>query len=208
MDAEARQKDEEVILTGPEIRKQIELGNIEVDPFVPEHVNPASVDLTLGDEVLEYAVQHVPLSEALDLPPRARKPYGYRAQPLDAKKEQATFKQKIYPEGIVLEPGRLYLMHTVERVRSKKFVCVLDGKSSLGRLGVSIHQTAGYGDPYFDGQYTMEVTCVLPVRLYAGMRVAQMRFHAVQGEIQEYAGNYVGEAARGPVASRSWRQFK
>jgi dCTP deaminase len=84
---------------------------------------------------------------------------------------------------------------------------VLDGKSSLGRLGVSVHATAGFGDPGFDGQWTLEVTCVLPVRLYAGMRVAQVRFHAVQGEVQQYAGNYV-EHATGPVASRSWRQFK
>lgn len=176
-----------MILTGPEIRRQVELGNIEIDPFVLEHVNPASVDLTLGNTIVGYDLDRV-------------------SGVLDSRKENPTYSEDF--KEVLLQPGWLYLMHTVERVCSKKFVPILDGKSSLARLGVSIHQTAGYGDPGFSGQYTMEVTCVLPVRLYAGMRVAQMRFHAVQGEVEEYRGNYAGEGARGPVASRSWRQFK
>jgi len=184
-----------MILTGPEIRRQVELGNIEIDPFVPEHVNPASVDLTLGGEVGKYRTLSVTSFKDREI------------EFLDAAREYKLEKIQ-FGSFIILQPGQLYLMHTVERVRATRFVPILDGKSSLGRLGVSVHQTAGYGDPGFDGQYTMEVTCVLPVRLYAGMRVAQIRFHAVQGEIEEYRGNYVGEAARGPVASRSWRQFK
>lgn len=175
-----------MILTGPEIREQIRLGNIEIDPYVPEHVNPASVDLTLGDQVLEYAQRD-----------------------LDLKREPQVLPAKIFASGFTLFPGRLYLMHTVERVMAKRFVPIIDGKSSLGRLGVSIHQTAGYGDPGFNGQYTLEVSVVgLPVKIYAGVRFAQIRFHAVQGEIQKYEGNYVGERATGPVASQSWRQFK
>lgn len=189
-----------MILTGPEIRAQIELGNIEIDPYVPEHVNPASVDLTLGREILTYTFLKDGPNESvrtkLDLV-------------LDSKKEQWTRRDFIVDDsGVVLYPGVLYLMHTVERVLAKRHVPVLDGKSSLGRLGVSVHSTAGYGDIGFNGQYTLEVTCTLPVRLYAGMRVAQMRFHAVQGEIEMYEGNYVGECAMGPVASRSWRQFR
>lgn len=177
-----------MILTGPEIRRQVELGDIEIDPFVPEHVNPASVDLRLGDTVAEYVMI------------QDRKPEW-----LDSAIEMKVVEKRF--NRILLVPGRLYLMHTVERVCAKKFVPVLDGKSSLGRLGVSVHVTAGFGDPGFNGQWTLEVTCVLPVRLYAYMRIAQMRFHAVQGEVEQYAGNYGGEN-RGPVASRSWRQFK
>ncbi len=186
-----------VILTGPAIRDQVQRGTIEIDPYVPEHVNPASVDLTLGDEVLIY--NHV--YEGIGFPSPV-----WNGE-LDAKKENPTKSGKIGDNGIKLYPNQLYLMHTVERVCAKNFVCVHDGKSSLGRLGVSIHQTAGYGDPFFDGQYTMEVTCVLPVRLYAGMRIAQIRFHTVHGEIEKYVGNYRGETARGPVASKSWKQF-
>ena len=185
-----------MILTGPEIRRQVELGNIEIDPFVPEHLNPASVDLTLGNDVATYS----PLS--------VLGASGTFVEFLDSKREYFLEHHHIPDPGFLIRPGQLYLMHTVERVCSKKFVPVLDGKSSLGRLGVSVHVTAGFGDPGFDGQWTLEITCVLPVRLYAGMRVAQMRFHAVQGEIEQYAGNYSGETARGPVASRSWRQFR
>ena len=100
-------------------------------------------------------------------------------------------------------------MHTVERIHTKKYVPVLDGKSSIGRLFMKIHETAGYGDPGFNGQYTLEVTVVHPLRVYAGMRVAQMRFHSICGEVEKpYNGNYVGDAARGPVASRAYKQFQ
>lgn len=196
-----------MILTGPEIRRQITQGNIEIDPFVAEHVNPASVDLTLGREILTYDLSNERKRKLVGLV-LGGIPQQWGDAVLDAKIQPSTLLDTIPEEGVVLVPGELYLMHTVERVCSKKFVPVLDGKSSLGRLGVSVHATAGFGDIGFDGQWTLEVTCVLPVRLYAGMRVAQMRFHAVQGEIEQYAGNYSGETARGPVASRSWRQFR
>lgn len=92
---------------------------------------------------------------------------------------------------------------------------VLDGKSSIGRLGVQVHVTAGYGDPGFDGQYTLEVTSVYPVRVYPGMRFCQMRFHTrdlgdqtvLKGPLL-YAGSYEGETSRGPVPSMIWRQFE
>jgi len=193
-----------VILTGPAIREYVKAGTIEIDPFVPEHVNPASVDLTLGRKVVEYDVNKWR---------RAGKEAGQWVERnwLDAKEENPTFTHSI-GDSYLLEPGHLYLMHTVERVYTDVFVPVLDGKSSIGRLGVSVHQTAGYGDAGFDGQYTMEVTCVLPVKLYAGMRIAQMRFHTVHtaadGKVELYKGNYVGECSTGPVPSMSWRQFK
>jgi dCTP deaminase len=70
-----------------------------------------------------------------------------------------------------------------------------------------VHATAGYGDPGFDGQYTLEVTVMHPLRVYSGMRVAQMRFHTVVGEVDLYRGSYAGDLARGPVASTAYRQF-
>lgn len=187
------------ILTGPAIRDQVQRGTIEIDPYVPEHVNPASVDLTLGTTYARYKKFR---------PPPYAPEEGYNF--LDAREEQEVerFEMGGTESSLHLAPGFLYLMHTVERVYTDVFVPVLDGKSSIGRLGVSVHVTAGYGDPGFNGQYTLEVTCVHPVVLYAGMRIAQMRFHTVMGDIELYGGNYVEETARGPVASRSWRQFK
>jgi len=183
----------------------VERGTIEIDPYVPEHVNPVSIDLTLGDEVVMYERRQQWVDPLWSFVTGIK----VLREELDSRRENKTRKEKISGDGILLRPGELYLMHTVERVYTDVFVPIIDGKSSLGRLGVSIHQTAGYGDTGFNGQYTLEVTVVgHAVRLYAGMRVAQMRFHTVMGEIRHYDGNYVEEAARGPVPSRSWRQFK
>lgn len=185
-----------MILTGPEIQRQVELGKIQISPFRPEQVNPASYDLRLGEEYLTY-----------------RRDPETCVITLDAKRENRMTRAKIGESGdplygLVLLPGTLYLMHTVETLHTKDFVTVIDGKSSIGRLGIVCHLTAGYGDPGFFGQYTLEVSVIHPVRVYAGMRFCQARFQTVQGELAQYEGNYVGETARGPVASRSWRQFK
>lgn len=185
-----------MILTGPEIQLQVELGKITIEPFDPEQVNPASYDLRLGRDVLIY--------EPTTLIERR---YGDPVFGLDAKVENPTHKITIPDEGLWLEPGTLYLMHTVEVVGTREFVTIIDGKSSLARLGIVAHLTAGFGDPGFLGNYTLEVTVVHPVRVYAGMRFCQARFQTVRGQLAQYDGNYANDS-RGPVASRSWRQFK
>lgn len=87
---------------------------------------------------------------------------------------------------------------------------ILTHNSSIGRLGICVHLTAGFGDPGFDGQYTLEVTCVHPVKVYVGMRFCQIRFHEIVGEIEDYSkkGHYTGSAAVGAVPSMSWKQFQ
>ena len=188
------------ILTGPEIRRQVELGGIKISPWDPELVNPASVDLRLGRKVALYEHPGMPnsLGGLLDYPIDCKDP---ESMPLRDEFE-------ISDGGVCLMPRRLYLMHTEERISTDKFVPVIDGKSSIGRLGISVHETAGYGDCGFDGQYTLEVTTVYPVRVYAGMRFCQMRFHTMEGEPMLYKGNYTGEYSQGPVPSRVWKQFK
>lgn len=181
-----------MILTGPEIRKRFDAGDITIDPFDEKQLNPASYDLRLGDH---YAVYVFSTRE------------DGENDVLDAKKDNLVEDLLMPPDGLLLRPGQLYLMHTVELVLSESCVPIVDGKSSIGRLGVSVHQTAGFGDPGFDGQYTLEVTCVHPVRLYAGMRICQIRFHATLGEVVLYRGNYTGSKSRGPVPSMSWKQF-
>jgi len=181
-----------MILTGPEIQRQVNADRITIDPFEPKHINPASYDLTLGDKVGWV---------------RARRGTGFSFV-YDIRRPVGMYYETIGEDGFVLQPEEGYLMHTRERVRTDHYVPVLDGKSSLGRLFVSVHQTAGYGDPGFDGQYTLEVTTVYPVRIYAGMRIAQMRFHMLFGEVALYKGNYQGEGAIGPVASRAHKQFE
>jgi dCTP deaminase len=206
-----------MILSGPEILAQIEQGRISIDPFNRGHVNPASVDLTLGSEVAVYhqftaretstgwhstAEEHQGTSTGERLLP-------YRgAVAYDSKKEPSVHRYTIDPErGWVLNPGVGYLMHTAERVGTNHFVPILDGKSSIGRLFIKVHETAGFGDPGFNGQYTLEVTAEFPVIVYAGMRICQIRFHAIQGEIQNYQnnGSYTGKMATGPIPSQAFR---
>lgn len=188
------------ILTGDDIRLWQREGGVVIDPFVDGQVNPASYDLTLGDEVCVYERWVRCEPGALMRP---------KHLVLDVREEPEVTRMTIGPEGLVLEPSIGYLMHTVERVHTKRFVPVLDGKSSLGRLFMQVHATAGYGDPGFDGQYTLEVTVQHPLRVYAGMRVAQIRFHTTLGiPRQLYDGKYKGEASRGAVPSRAWKQFK
>jgi dCTP deaminase len=212
------------ILPDYRIRQEVAAGAIQIDPYTPEHVNPASYDLTLGDEVTIYKAWVHFDEHYEDRGPREAAgprngsdfyPTGVRF--LDVKDEPETQTFKIDPErGWILKPGIGYLMHTRERIHTKKYVPVLDGKSSIGRLFIVVHVTAGYGDPGFDGQYTLEVTVTHPVRIYAGMKIAQMRFHTIAGGFasmdggceKPYAGNYTGDAARGAVPSKAFRQFR
>lgn len=187
------------VLTGPEIEHQHECGNIIIDPFNKDQINPASYDLALGNKVAVYkAWVHVPHLAA------------YRnTHIVDSKQAQEVYEFEIDPErGWLLKPGIGYLMHTAERVRTDKYVPVLDGKSSIGRLFIAVHVTAGYGDTGFDGQYTLEVVATHPVVVYPGMRFCQIRFHTVVGAVLPYSGNYTGDASMGPVPSRAYNQFK
>ena len=225
---------EQGILTGPQIINEILEGIITIDPCdlddltkLASRVNPASYDLTLGNKVAVYqdSVYAVLGGEnrIASLSGFTREEiariefcmgnnlYPDGSRKLDAKLENRVLEFTMTPEhGWWLKPGIGYLMHTAERVTTTKFVPVLDGKSSIGRLFVTAHVTAGYGDPGFDGQYTLEVVAIHPVIVYPGMRFCQMRFHTMAGEKQNYQarGHYTGRASMGPVPSMSWKQFE
>jgi dCTP deaminase len=197
------------ILTGPEIREQMGAGRIEIDPFNPKHVNPASVDLTLGGNVTLY-------EGTFKLPKQPAKvddgrdwhalPELLKRSPdvvWDTRVPWPTITKTIDPEvGWVLKPGLCYLLHTAERIHTKHYVPIIDGKSSIGRAFILVHYTAGYGDPGFNGQFTLEVTTQIPVRVFPGMRFCQVRFHTLVGDVLLYKGHYTGENARGAVGSR------
>jgi len=198
------------ILSGKAILNEVELGRIEIEPFRKEMVNPASVDLTLGDEVAVYE-DWVHCYEREKVAIEDGRNFCLRENLLDVKKEPTVRKFKINPNyGWRLKPGIGYLMSTHERIKTDHYVPVLDGKSSVGRLFIQIHFTAGFGDAGFDGQYTLEVSAQHPVIVYPGMRIAQIRFHEITGDVVSYqkTGNYRGELARGPVPSRLWKTFK
>lgn len=197
-----------MILTGPEILKQVKEKKILISPFDEERLNPASYDLSLGDEVAIYPDCVEPYSRSRMTYEDGREFVAKPGSVLDSKKELRVERYKMDKNnGWLLKPGLLYLMHTDEVIHTDHNVPIIDGKSSIGRLGVVVHLTAGFGDAGFNGQYTLEVTVVHPVRVYPGMRFCQVRFHKMEGQVKLYNGNYVGETARGPVGSRSWKQF-
>lgn len=199
------------ILTGPEIHYEIHQGRISVNPFDAKRINPASLDLTLGTGVAIYKGTYSDLNESNPSAVQDGRFFrGADCPILDSKKPWEVDRFEIDPQvGWVLKPGICYLMHTEEVVHTRCFVPVLDGKSSIGRMFVKVHETAGYGDAGFNGQYTLEVTAQIPVRVYPGMRFCQIRFNTMVGMPLLYSakGHYQGAAAQGAVATQAYRQF-
>ena len=111
--------------------------------------------------------------------------------PLDMHKENETIEFEIPEEGLVLQPGVLYIGRTVERTWTDKYIPMINGRSSGGRLGISIHICAGFGDIGFDGTWTLEITCVEPVRIYPNSEIAQVCFFKPYGKVKDlYRGRY------------------
>lgn len=177
-----------MILTAMEIRKRMHphLQEIVIEPFNDSQLNPNSYDLRLSEEVVVYDLRG--------------------NTPLDAAKDNLTREFKIPSEGITLEPGVLYLCKTIEYTETHGCVPLLEGKSSTGRLGIDIHKTAGVGDIGFKGNWTLEITVTHPVRVYKGMRICQIMYHTVSGEIVEtYEGKYQGDTEIS--ASKMYKDF-
>ena len=172
-------------------------------------LNPASYDLTLGHEVAVYT--RWVHTWGLPFGAEDGRFFARRNAILDVRRAPRIAKYEIDPQkGWVLKPGIGYLMHAAERITTGEYVAVVDGKSSIGRLFLQVHATAGYIDPGFDGQYTLEVIVQHPIRVFPGMRIGQVRFHTFEGALQnDYAkvGNYKKDSALGAVASKAYRQF-
>jgi len=113
---------------------------------------------------------------------------------------------KIPEEGFWIYPGDFYLGATIEYTRTEGFAPFLEGRSSVGRLGLSVHATAGFGDDGFAGHWTLEIFTVKPIKIYAGIEICQIAYTTLLGERQPYAGKYANQGAR-PKESGLWRDF-
>ena len=151
-----------MILSGSEIKAQLGK-NLSISPFADEQLNPNSYNLRLHDELLVYE------EIILDM----RKPSRFR-------------RLTIPEEGLVLQPNQLYLGRTVEHTETHNYVPMLEGRSSIGRLGLFVHVTAGFGDVGFCGYWTLEMFAVQPVRIYPGVQVCQIFYHTIEGAVTEY----------------------
>lgn len=156
-----------MILSGKEIVKHMGK-EIIITPFDEKRVNPNSYNLSLADELLVY-----------------------EQEVLDMKKPNPTRRIVIPEEGLLLEPNRLYLGRTNEFTKTDRYVPMLEGRSSTGRLGLFIHVTAGFGDIGFAGYWTLEIFCVQPVRIYPNVEICQIYYHDIDGEYELYhSGKY------------------
>lgn len=154
-----------MILSGLEIRKQLGT-NIHIDPYDERNLNPNSYNMTLHHELMTY-------EEVV----------------LDMRKANRVRRLTIPEEGLVLSPHQLYLARTVEMTETKGLVPMIEGRSSIGRLGLFVHVTAGFGDVGFRGFWTLEMFAVQPVRIYAGVQICQIFYHQIAGEYENYVSD-------------------
>jgi dCTP deaminase len=155
-----------MILSGLEIKNK--LGKeIIIEPFEEKLLNPNSYNLRLHNELLVY-----------------------EGTLLDMKRPNPTRKIMIPDDGYILGPGELYLGRTLEYTRTDNYVPMLEGRSSVGRLGLFIHITAGFGDVGFSGYWTLEMFCIQPVKIYPGVGICQIYYHTIEGDYQKYQSKY------------------
>lgn len=153
-----------MILSGPEIRRARAAGEISIEPFDSSEVNPNSYNFRLGDDLKRLAADRAVDEFLLGT-----------------------------GEGFLLEPGYLYLATTLERIGSEKKVMTLLGRSSVGRLGIFLNATADLGHVGSVSNWTLELSVVQPVIVYAGMRIGQVAFWEATGPQRQYQGKYLGD---------------
>lgn len=156
-----------MILSGKEIEKKLN-STIFIEPYDHKQLNPNSYNLRLHNELMVY-----------DSPV------------LDMKLENTASKIIIPESGLMLEPNKLYLGRTLEYTKTNNYVPMLEGRSSIGRLGMFIHVTAGFGDVGFEGFWTLEIFVIQPLIIYPSVEICQIYYHSIEGEYELYkSGKY------------------
>jgi len=186
-----------VVLSDRTIRSEIESGRIVIDPFDPAMIQPSSVDLRVDRR---FRVFH-----------NSRHPFIDVRQPMEDLTEAVEVPEE---RPFILHPGEFVLGQTLERVTlPDDLVARLEGKSSLGRLGLLIHSTAGFIDPGWDGHVTLELSNVanLPITIYHGMKIGQLSFVQLSEPAESpYGSGGLGskyQGQKGPTPSRYWQNF-
>jgi dCTP deaminase len=186
-----------MVLSDRAIRRLVEEGRIGIDPYDAALMQPSSLDVRVDRLFRVFR--------------NSRYPY------IDVRLEQEELTELVevaWDEAFILHPGEFVLGSTLERVKlPDDLVARLEGKSSLGRLGLLIHSTAGFIDPGFDGHVTLELSNVanLPITIYPSMKIGQLSFMQLSEPAETPYGTgplgskYQGQ--RGPTPSRYWQNF-
>ena len=186
-----------MVLSDRTIRRLIAEGRIRIEPFAPELMQPSSLDVRVDRFFRVFRNSRYPF--------------------IDVKAQQEELTELVEvtgDEAFILHPGEFVLGSTLERVTlPDDLVARLEGKSSLGRLGLLIHSTAGFIDPGWDGHVTLELSNVanLPITIYAGMKIGQISFVQLSEPAERpYGSEGIGskyQGQRGPTPSRYWQNF-
>ncbi|MFZ4426323.1 MAG: dCTP deaminase [Saprospiraceae bacterium] len=175
-----------MILSDKKILEAMAFGDIVIEPFDKACLGTNSYDVHLSKWLAVYT-----------------------DEVLDARRHNQIRHFEIPEAGFVLQPGVLYLGVTLEYTETHRCVPFLEGKSSVGRLGIDIHATAGKGDVGFCNTWTLEISCTQPVRIYAGMPIGQLIYFQVDGEIDRYYHSKrdakYGQRTDKPVESMMWK---
>jgi dCTP deaminase len=178
-----------LILSDKKILDEMKKGNIVIEPFKREKLGTNSYDVHLGKWLAVY-----------------------EDEILDAKTHNKIKTFEIPNQGYILQPGTLYLGVTWEYTETRNFVPFLEGKSSIGRLGIDIHATAGKGDAGFCNNWTLEISVKMPVRVYKGMPIGQLIYFEMDGEIEipydKKPNAKYNQRTEYPVESMMFKNFK
>ena len=189
-----------MILTHDDIIRAMENWHIVIDNCGPNSIGVNSVDLHLSRYILTLEGKH---EDYMD------NPYGV----MDVRFPPDLTYKEIGADGLILWPGRVYLGSTIERTKTPKHVPIMHGKSSIARLGISVHD-AGFGDIGFEGHWTLELTVAQPVRVYAGIPICQLSFHEpkslpttnyLQRKISSYTDSWNDPK---PQPSKLWQKLR
>lgn len=172
-----------MILSGFKIKDEVKNNKITINPFNEMDINPNSYNYTLGDYVKVY-----------------------KNYEIDSKVKQEVEVVYIPNEGLVIEPDKIYLGFTNEIIGSDYYVPVITGRSSTGRLGLFVQITSDLVDVGFCGRLTLQLHSVQPIRIYKGMKIGQIMFWKILGDIDLYHGKY--QQSTEPRESEIWRDFR
>jgi dCTP deaminase len=177
-----------MILTDRKILQEMKRGTIVIEPFERKYLGSNSYDVHLGNWL-----------------------GAYKDDLLDCRRHNKIDYIEIPKIGLILFPNRLYLGVTQEYTETHRHVPFLEGKSSIGRLGIDIHATAGKGDIGFCNYWTLEISVKQPVRIYAGMPIGQLIYFEVSGQIgttykKKPSAKYTKRNQK-PVESMMWKNF-
>lgn len=180
-----------MILSDNQIKKNIKLGNIKISNFNEENINPNSYDLTLNSTCKIYDVTALEASEYEILfsfhDDKYKEYHDFPSEiTLDVRKENKVFEFNISDEGFILMPNHLYLFSCNEEIAIKGNLCAeVEGKSSLGRLGLDIHICACFLDSGFEGSLVLELRTIYPLKIYPNMKICQIKYNEVCGVIEQ-----------------------